>query len=86
MSQVIDLTPRGMTTPEGCKRVVDAQKEWDGTAHEVVNQVARMIDSGQLIYRDLHDKYDWDQLVEAISLRAAAQEEFLRAVAGVPPR
>ena len=79
----IDITPAGMSTPEGCKRVQEAQQEWDMATHALANSVQAVID--ELMDRDT-DKITraelYSQLQTLIGIRGVKQEAFLRAVAG----
>ena len=87
--KTIDITPRGCTTPEGAARVSKALEEWNGSAHEVANLAATVIESYGTVIKAAMVAYDPDSheeygdLERAIETRAAKQEEFLRAVAGV---
>lgn len=78
----IDITPVGLQTPEGCKRVEKAQREWDTAAHMLCNELKEMLDDSvsPLTRDDLH------QFHALIGVRDRKQEAFLRAVAGAPER
>lgn len=84
--KTIDLTPVGMRTPEGCKRVTEAVEEWNASAHAVANAVKQLLDE----YDDIDATYpgfreDLYNLKALIGARDRHQEKFLRAVAGAPP-
>lgn len=90
----IDLTPRGCETPEGQKRVKQAQDDFD-EARENVARVAtsvrttlyaiRSAASDKTISSRLLEYFSPDdliELIEAIEARMKAENEFMRAVAG----
>ena len=42
--ETIDITPVGMTTPEGIQRVRNAQQEWDSATHLLANALKEILD------------------------------------------
>ena len=84
--KTIDLTPRGCQTPEGNARVAKALDEWNASAHQVANLAAQFLDdAGPYLKFPAEDFGEaFGELETAITDRAAKQEEFLRAMAGVP--
>jgi hypothetical protein len=76
-------TPESLKTPEGCKRVRDAQNEWDSATHLLANTLKGLLDSS--VFLSYGGKYDHDgmhQINAMIGARDRKQEAFLRAVAG----
>ena len=75
--ETIDITPVGCQTPEGVKRVSDAQQEWDSATHLLANTLKEIMDDDEKPTTD-----DIQQLRALIGARDRKQEAFLRAVAG----
>lgn len=80
--ETIDLTPVGCQTPEGCKRIADAQDEWDRATHQLANVLKEMLDT--CVYGEGFSGDELHQLKALIGARDRKQEAFLRAVAGAP--
>jgi hypothetical protein len=83
LTQTIDITPAGCTTPEGNARVQAAQQEWDSATMVVANAAEQLVGN----YREgllFHYREDVRGLKAAIAVRERAKEAFLRAVAGAP--
>ena len=85
----IDITPEGCKTPEGRKRVADAQREWDSVTHELANVLKEFVDLGVTLCEKRGNGFvpDFDaisQIQNLIGARDRKQEAFLRAVAGKP--
>ena len=80
MSETIDITPVGLQTPEGQKRVAEAQEEWNASAHALANAVTEL----NWNRPDEFTKDETHQILALIGARNRKQEEFLRAVAGKP--
>ena len=76
-AETIDITPVGCQTPEGVKRVSDAQQEWDSATHLLANTLKEIMDDDEKPTTD-----DIQQLRALIGARDRKQEAFLRAVAG----
>lgn len=79
----IDITPDGLKTLEGAKRVAQTQKEWDDATHHLANELRECIDA--VFDRDTNKLYKaelYSQLQTLIGIRDRKQEAFLRAVAG----
>lgn len=84
LTGTVDITPVGMTSPEGRKRVAEAQKEWEDATHHLANELRECIDA--VFDRDTNKTYKaelYSQLQTLIGIRDRKQEAFLRAVAGV---
>lgn len=75
--ETIDLTPVGMSTPEGCKRVREAQAEFEDATHALANAVKERWDAGGYLLPS-----DRDKIRDLVGARDRKQEAFLRAVAG----
>ncbi len=87
--QTIDITPEGCKTPEGRKRVADAQREWDSVTHELANVLKEFVDLGVTLCEKRGNGFvpDFDaisQIQNLIGARDRKQEAFLRAVSGAP--
>lgn len=80
----INLTPKGMETPEGCARVAEAQNAWERSTAEFANMASQFIDDlrehGAKIPPALCD--DLRDLRTAQEERRQKQDEFLRALCG----
>ena len=79
--QTIDITPVGCQTPEGRKRVEDAQREWDSATHALANVTKEIMTSKGGI-----KPYEIQRLLDLSAARDRKQEAFLRAVIGQPER
>lgn len=91
---MIDITPLGLKTLEGRKRVTDATEKWNAAAHEVANLLTQLLEDHSATISEaakVSKPVDDDLLAglrdlrEAISIRNEYQEAFLRSVAGAPP-
>jgi hypothetical protein len=96
MTDTIDLTPRGLTTPEGAQRVNAATEAFEHATANVANAATSFFDEhratlleasrGVLLAEEdrlaLRDALH--QMDAVIGARKRKTEEFLRAVAGVP--
>jgi len=92
----IDITPRGMMTPEGNQRVNEALDARNNVTAELANAATQFVDNYRTVILDglnnplinsdgraaLRD--DLHQLDALIGARRRKEEAFLRAVAGVP--
>ncbi len=79
--QSIDITPQSLKTPEGAALVAAALKAWEYSTAEVARVAAVLLDE----YDDGEDiKGAIRELREVIDIRSAAQDAFLRALAGRP--
>jgi hypothetical protein len=78
--ETIDLTPESLKTPEGAKRVADAQQEWDSATHQLANTLKEILDG--YAYGEGFTGDEIHQLKALIGARDRKQEAFLRAVAG----
>lgn len=91
--QSIDLTPRGMATPEGCQRVTESQERLEDTTAQFANACAEFFDNwrDELLafkqYMAATDRQAFGEELHQIEAlhgsRQRATESFLRAVAGV---
>jgi hypothetical protein len=82
--ETIDITPVGCQTPEGVKRVQDAQQEWDSATHLLANPVKELLEG--YVYGEGFSGNELRQLKALIGARDRKQEAFLRAVCGQPHR
>ena len=82
MSDTIDITPVGLQTPDGEKRVNLAMQVVDSANALVADIATRMVDRLAANKQWLSEEHD--TLKEAVERRKAAYEELLRAVAGKP--
>lgn len=96
MADTIDLTPEGLKTPEGAARVKKAMEQVDRTTvvcadnlKELLEQFNLNVINGNIQIRN-RDSEDMQMFREvfmdaerANAVRKAAQNEFLKAVAGV---
>lgn len=90
----VDLTPRGMTTPEGCERVNAEQQRLESATANFANACAEFLDNWRdelLAFKQYMDRTDREafgeelhQLDALTGARKRATEGFLRAVAGKP--
>jgi tetratricopeptide (TPR) repeat protein len=87
----INITPVGLSTPEGVERVTKAQEAFEQSHAEVANQASQFIHrymdeiKAVIVRSDDPDAVeDYKELLQTIERREQAQEEFLRAVAGAP--
>jgi len=94
----IDLTPRGMETPEGVQRVSKAVSDFENATAAVANAATQFFDDhkmtlievarGITICEDdrLALRDGLRELEPLIDARRRKQEDFLRAVAGAAPQ
>jgi hypothetical protein len=82
--QTIDLTPRGLLTSEGARRVSESMALLNEATAAVANLACRFVSLESLVSNELSEELG--ELREAVELRNDRQESFLRAVAGVPAR
>jgi hypothetical protein len=97
MTETIDITPQGMLTEEGVKRVNDSLKSFEQATAEVANAATQFFDDhcstllelarGTAVGSDdrTEMRESLRQLTALIEARRQKQEAFLRAVAGAPP-
>ena len=80
-ARTVDITPVGMQTPEGAKNVQRTMDEWHRMKAELANEASTLIHTAG----DMSAVEVREALLELQPLAdkmAAAQEAFLRAVAG----
>jgi hypothetical protein len=87
----IDITPRGYSVEGGAERIAAATEAFNEQTAVVANAATSFFDThGSEIgwhLKDTNDKdaaEDFEEVMAAIKQRREAQEELLRAVAGVP--
>ena len=85
--RTIDITPRGLTTPEGVERVRKATEEFESSVAEVANAATNFFNQYEAdllhcmeMYEGVKD--DVTEIRALIDARSEKQEAFLRAVAG----
>jgi hypothetical protein len=78
----INLTPVGLLVDGGAQRVTDALADFQSSTADVANYFERLWDEANL-RAGLTDN-EIDEVERIIQVRADAQEEFLRAIAGHP--
>jgi hypothetical protein len=89
--KTVDITPIGLQTPEGQKRVANAQSVLEDATVIVANTATFLLkDAGDLIDGMLRERnsiavYHLEALNNAVAMREKAQEEFVRAIAGRAP-
>jgi hypothetical protein len=90
----IDLTPRGMETPEGRERVKKAQEEYDNATREFAITAARFLDDYRVALIEMVAKEaqrsesirdDWREFNDRMGTYWMRQDDYSRAVAGAPP-
>lgn len=82
MAREILCPPVGLQTAEGAQRVQDAQEDFHAATTDVANYFAQLWDEGAIA-----NGLNFEEAEEAkriLDLRSDAQDEFLRAIAGVP--
>jgi hypothetical protein len=93
MTETIDLTPRGMQTPEGAERVRIAIQKFENATALLANAATEFLDEYGGILDDAAEEdvvgrgdfaEDLKGLRKLIERRQREQEQFLRAVAGAP--
>jgi hypothetical protein len=96
MAETIDLTPQGMQSGEGVKRVNDCLKSFDQATIEVGNAASQFFSEQQATLLEvsrgeaisLRDRTvlreSLRQLTDLIEVRRQKHEALLRAVAGAP--
>ena len=87
MNEIIDITPEGCKTPEGGKRVAEAQTAWDSAAHALANAAIEFFDTYEDNMRgrflgDAGFGEDLHQIRALIGALRRKQDTFLNAVAG----
>lgn len=97
MTEAIDLTPRGLLTPEGAERVNTAVQELENANAAVANKAAELLaeyhhlllDAANGVLIAQNDRTGFREALNELNAldraRKQKQEEFLRAVAGVQP-
>ncbi len=91
----IDITPKGMKTPEGCKRVneaIDRKQKADAQCATLLKELWGMIGSGAAFESFLQEytaDREWtEEMLEsvdsAIKELDEAVDEMLRSIAGLP--
>ncbi len=88
MSNTVNLTPRGLTTPEGIERNAKAVQELETASAELANILVQCLTTADSLEGSLRklglDPEEIDDVVRAYDRRAAATEEFLRSMTGAP--
>jgi hypothetical protein len=87
----IDITPRGLTTPQGLRAANKAVEGFEQSHVTVANLATQFAEDWFDVFVQDHDGNeslhgDIRELRAAIADRLRKQEEFLRAVAGAPPQ
>jgi hypothetical protein len=82
MATEIILRPAGMLDEAGNKRVSEALEDFNLATTDVANYFDQLWDEGAIGGLE-PDEYE--EAKRLLDLRSAAQDEFLRAVAGLPP-
>ena len=85
--RTIDITPRGLTTPEGIARVNNATREFESSAAELANAAIQFFNQYEehiLHCMEMYEgvKDDVTEIRALIDARLEKQEAFLRALAG----
>jgi len=90
----VDITPVGMTSPEGANRVAKALREFDSASASVANMATAFIKEWDWYFKPGKGAIDREtrgqfatalsDLKHEITIRERTQEAFLRAVAGAP--
>jgi hypothetical protein len=83
--EVIDLTPDSVKTPAGAAKLNKSMDALLAAQAETANAAGRFIKkfNGLQLRADLlHIAEDWDELADQVKTQEAAQETFVRAVAG----
>ena len=75
--QTIDITPDSLKTPEGVAKVNAALETWHDTQATLANLAAQ-----NFPHFDSLDSDEIREMQDAIKAMHAAQEDFLRALAG----
>jgi len=81
----IDLTPEGLTTPEGIARVNRATEAQQNAIARAANALDSLLDMLSCVefYGSEHETLQ--EAREARALRRAADEELIRSLCGRPP-
>jgi hypothetical protein len=82
MATEILCTPVGLQTPVGSQRVKDAMEDFHAATTDVANYFAQLWDEGAIA-----NGLSFEESEEArrmLDIRDDAQDEFLRAISGVP--
>lgn len=85
--RTIECKPVGLTVPGGEERVAKAHSRFMDLTAEVANKATQFFDQHDVFLAQYGDEDFQDDALEvrdAIDARNTAQEEFLRAMAGVP--
>jgi hypothetical protein len=85
--RTVDITPRGLTTPEGVERVGKATQEFESSVAELANAAVHFFNQYEAELLHCMEMYEGvkDDIAEIrvlIDARLEKQEAFLRAVAG----
>jgi hypothetical protein len=81
--EYIDVTPASLKTPEGVKRVRDAQNAWDLATHDLTNTLARIIDKVFDKHTDKVTRAEhYSELQTLIGICQSKQDAFFRTIAG----
>jgi hypothetical protein len=81
MTELIDCTPVGLSTPDGIARVKRAEQALYSANAEAAHLLAMFVDAEFSL-----DDEDYPEFRQAVDDCRAASDEFLRAVAGAPAR
>lgn len=76
----IDLTPKGMETAEGVKRVNDALEARNNVDYECYIKLRRVAE----VLCDYHNRKFLGSIDDLLQKRADAEEDVFRAIAGRP--
>jgi hypothetical protein len=89
----IDITPVGLSTPEGSERVNAALKAWEESHVRVANEASQFItkysdyiEAAMVRAEDPDSVAEYKELWTVMCERERLQNEFLRAMAGLPKR
>ncbi len=89
MPKTIDLTPLGLTTPEGVKRNRRAVQALDSATADLCNMLMQTMETPCSLEDSLRklglDKDETDDVLQAVKRRRDATEEFLRSLCGAAP-
>jgi hypothetical protein len=87
--ETIDITPVGLSTPEGIQRVKRATEGVNDAARAFASAAAQFVDEHSLPLMEMISsnaglRDDWHQFKALLGAYERKQEEFCRAVAGAP--
>jgi hypothetical protein len=90
MTETIDLTPRGLLTPEGAARVSAAAQELEAATVVFANEASEFFNEHRMTLLEMATdnpalREDIHQMHALMGARARKQNAFLAAVAGQPP-